>query len=114
MISLATEFVIGSLRSLMPRSVRADSRPTASWAISFGSNKTSPHPSSEWITSDIGYPSMTRVRDGAIPTEMIVIDYDKAFAKMSQHPAFRNQYGPQGVAPDPINAPRPALAQRVE
>src|SRR5262249_6616499 len=78
MISLATEFIIGSLRSLMPRSVRADSRPTASWAISFGSNKTSPHPSSEWITSDIGYPSMTRVRDGAIPTEMIVIDYDKA------------------------------------
>jgi hypothetical protein len=24
---------------------------------------------------------------------MIVIDYDKAFAEMSQHPAFRNQYG---------------------
>ena len=50
---------------------------------------------------------MTRVRDGAIPTEMIVIDYDKAFAKMSQHPAFRNQYGPPEVAPDPIDAPRP-------
>src|SRR5262245_20102377 len=100
MISLATEFIIGSLRSLMPRSVRADSRPTASWAISFGSNKTSPHPSSEWITSDIGYPSMSRLRDGAIPTEMIVIDYDKAFAKMSQYPAFRNQYAAPGLRRD--------------
>ena len=38
---------------------------------------------------------------------MIVIDYDRAFAKMSQHPAFRNQYDPPWVASDAIDAPRP-------
>src|SRR5262249_61335132 len=31
---------------------------------------------------------LTRVKNGGIPIEMIVIDYDKAFAKISQYPAF--------------------------
>src|SRR5262249_8772316 len=99
MISLATEFVIGSLRSLMPRSVRADSRPTASCAISSGSNKRSPHPSGEWISSDIGLALDDQsLGMGPSQPEMIAIDYDSALAKLSQQPAFRNQCRSPGVS----------------
>jgi hypothetical protein len=48
-----------------------------------------------------------QVGDGATPAEMIVVNYDKGFAKISQRCAFRDR----SVAPS-LKPPRPAAPPR--
>src|SRR5215831_19405732 len=92
MISLATKVVAGSLRFVMSRFERADSRPAASKAISSGPNETPSRASGAWITSDIGYPFVLddHIIEWPRCAEMIAVNYDKDFAKISQSPALRN------------------------
>src|SRR5262245_9916038 len=91
MISLATKVVAGSLRFVMSRFERADSRPAASKAISSGPNETPSRGSGAWITSDIGYPLVLddHIIEWPRCAEMIAVNYDKDFAKISQSPALR-------------------------
>src|SRR6516164_504446 len=108
MISLATAVVAGSLRFLMCRFVRADSSPAARTAISSGPNETSRR-ASAWITSDIGTTFMVEIRLGTRlpPAEMIVANYDKGFAKISQPSAFRDRPVAPNLKPAPPGrAPR--------
>src|SRR6478672_10331747 len=108
MISLATAVVAGSLRFVMCRFVRADSSPAASTAISSGPNEMSRR-ASAWITSDIGttFYGRDQVGDGATPAEMMVVNYDKGFAKISQRCAFRDRPVAPSLKPAPAGrAPR--------
>jgi hypothetical protein len=74
----------------MSKCLRADSSPAASRAISSGPNEPSLRASEAWITSDIACPFIVEIRLGmGHPGEMIVVDYDKGFAKISQRTAFQ-------------------------
>src|SRR6266478_5557974 len=101
MISLATAVVAGSLRFVMCRFVRADSSPAASAAISSGPNEASRRASVDHFGHRHHFYGRDQVGDGATPAGMIVVNYDKGFAKISQRCAFRDRPVAPSLKPAP-------------